>query len=128
MISTSFVARIGKPFQVYDGFIFPSEEWQTCISNFTYNTKITTKNSWRHALITFLNQLPFRSAELNISSLCDEICCIYFHMKWRFFVPFNAGSTPTSFCNAEELNVGLQQVSIILLLYDCMYVCSVHLI
>lgn len=105
-------------FHVYDGFIFPSEEWRNDIYYFTQNTGVNTKNACGHALITFLNKLQLfysGSGEFDISSVCDKICYIYFHMRQKCVVPFKTGNSSTALCSAEQLDVGLRQVGRIII-------------
>ena len=106
-------AFLERSYHVYDGFVFPSEKWVDRIHHYANNTGITTKNSWGNALAIFLQHFKLNHTEIedfDIAGMYKTICEIYFHIKYKTFLPFKGESKPISLSDTEHLNNGVRKV------------------
>jgi len=83
------------------------------IHQYTSMTGINTKNAWGSALTIYLQHYKLNYAEteeFDISGMCETICGIYFHIKYKCFVPFQGENRPISLSDTEHLNNGVRKV------------------
>ena len=119
-----FFLILEKSYHVYDGFVFPSQKWVERIHQYTSNTGINTKNAWGNALTIYLQHFKlnhFETEDFDISGTCETICDIYFHIKYKSFLPFQGENKPISLSDTEHLNNGVRKVCDVLALCVILY-------
>ena len=74
---------------IYDGFIFPPENYLINIQQYTKSTGIHTKNSWIYAMNVFLHQVKILETEedkFDIYTVCENVFEIYDQIKQKKFI------------------------------------------
>ena len=102
-----------RSFHVYDGFMFPSKRFVDRIHHYANNTGINTKNAWGQALTIYLQHFKLNHTEpedFDIAGMSDYVCDVYFHIKYKTFLPFQSENKPMSLSDTEHLNNGVRKV------------------
>ena len=116
MCLTAMLFTIEVIFHVYDGFVFPHDNWWSKINKYLLDTGINTRESHGYSLVVFLktvcsNILEFDvSRAFDISRIIDTVCNLYFHLKQKKYLHYAAPSRYIQFSCTDELNGGLHQV------------------
>lgn len=114
-------------YDIYDGFVFPSNKKWDRISYYSDIAGVNPKNAWEHALEFFLQKYKIQhneSEDFDIVGMWETIREIYFQMKRKKFISFN-GKQFISFSDTEQFDRGLRKVcvnaccTIIILYYKC---------
>ena len=110
-------------YQVYDGFIFPTQRWYEKLMNYFPNVKVNPKEPHEHALLIHLQwRRLIHTTEMItdsavISDLLEGVCEIYFQLEEKNFVRSDGTKTRIYFNPTEQLRKGLEQVSVLFIFH-----------
>ena len=117
IIHVCFFAYLGV-YHVYDGFIFPTQNWHEKIISYLTKLKIDTMQSHRYALFMYLQnkKLVDRTEMMmtisNISKLLEKACEIYFQLNGKNYMRSDESKGCICLKCTEQLHKGLEEVSI----------------
>ena len=123
---------IEKLFHVYDGFVFPNEDFWDKINSFLMDVGLNTKDSYGYALIIFLKAIDLSILGFDILETLKTVQIIYFQLRRKRYSLYNDSKKVTHFSSTDHLDKGLQQVCMYIAMYvsftllctehDCMHV------
>ena len=101
---------VEKLFNVYDGYVFPPEDWLNKIHNFLTVTGMKTKESHGYAVKFFLQNIDLSTSGFDILGTIQMARRVYFQLRQKRYMLVNDAGKLTHFCCIDHLDKGLQQV------------------
>ena len=101
---------VERLFHVYDGFVFPHANWWNKINSYFSDTGIGTKESHAYALIIFLKTVNLSISGFDITRAFEKFSEVYYHLKQKKYLFYNAPSRQTTLYCTDQLDRGLHQV------------------
>ena len=105
---------VERLFHVYDGFVFPHLNWWNKINSYLSDTGIGTKESHAYAVMGFLKTVRLNLPGFDITKAFNNVCKVYFHMKQKKYLFYNAPSRQTTSYCTDQVDRGLYQVLCVL--------------
>ena len=101
---------VERLFHVYDGFVFPHANWWNKINSYLSDTGIGTKESHAYALMVFLKTVNLNISGFDVKRAFENVCRVYYHMKHKKYLLYNAPSRQTTSNCTDQLDRGIYQV------------------
>ena len=111
---------------MYDGFVFPNEDWWDKINNFLLDTGLKTKDSYGCALKMFLKTIDLDILGFDILGTLKTVQIIYFQLRHKSYLLYNDPKKVTHFSCTDHLDKGLQQVLIYHFIVHLWLVIHIH--
>ena len=108
----ALLCTIENSFHVYDGLVFPYENWWIKMNNYFTYTGIDTKVSHGYALRIFLLAVNLSISEFDISRTLETVWNVYFHLRQKKYLLCADPSKYMYFSCLDQLEKGLHQVCV----------------